>query len=304
MFTRILVPLDGSAESNVALPIARTFARATGARIRLLRVVSDSTARPEAARFLQRIADELRAGEVAVEAAVREGTRAEQILDEIKAQACDVVIMRTHGRAGIGRVVLGSVTEKIVAASQIPVVLLRPGGRRVSRLRTLLVPLDESPGGALALGLAVGLAQATGTQLRLLEVVVPVANYVYGAYSLDAIGGGYIDPAWDTEAQTAAQTYIDAMTRRLRDRGLQASGEVRVGLTVDETIVAAAEEYAADLIVMSTHALTGPARALLGSVADAVVRKAHCPVLMIHAEPGEQVEGIANRAAAEVPIAP
>jgi nucleotide-binding universal stress UspA family protein len=186
--------------------------------------------------------------------------------------------------------ILGSVTEKLIAAGPIPVVLLRPGGRRVSDLRTLLVPLDESPDGALALGVAIGIAQTSVAQLQLLEVVVPIANYVYSAYAMDSIGEGYIDPVWDTEAQTAAQTYIDAVTGRLRERGLRASGEVRMGLSVDETIVATAKEYAADLIVMSTQALTGAARALLGSVADAVVRGADCPVLVVHPAPGQSTD--------------
>jgi len=62
----------------------------------------------------------------------------------------------------------------------------------------------------------------------------------------------------------------------------EAEDEARQAPNVAETIVAVAEEGAADLIVMSTQALTGAARALLGSVADAVVRSAHCPVLVVH----------------------
>jgi nucleotide-binding universal stress UspA family protein len=170
----------------------------------------------------------------------------------------------------------------VLSRSRVPLVLLRPGGRRVSHLRTLLVPVDSSPGGALALGGAVGLAQTTSATLRLLEVVVPIPAYVY-AFPLN--GSAYIDPAWDDEAQTAATTYVDGIVARLRGAGLAADGEVRVRPSVAEAIVATAEERDADLIVMSTQALVGPARALLGSVTDAVVRTAHCPVLVLHREP-------------------
>ena len=68
----------------------------------------------------------------------------------------------------------------------------------------------------------------------------------------------------------------------MRAANIEAEGEARQEPLAAETIVARATAAEADLIVMSTRALTGPARALLGSTADAVVRLAHCPVLLIH----------------------
>jgi nucleotide-binding universal stress UspA family protein len=91
--------------------------------------------------------------------------RSPLILEQRCAQRADLIITRTHARAGLGRAVLGSVTERVLSVSGVPVLLLRPGRRRVTYVRTLLVPIDGSPGGAVALGTAIGLAQATGAAL-------------------------------------------------------------------------------------------------------------------------------------------
>jgi nucleotide-binding universal stress UspA family protein len=92
----------------------------------------------------------------------------------------------------------------------------------------------------------------------------------------------YYDPAWDEEALGSARTYVAGIVSRLRAAKVEADGEARQEPSVAEAIVAAAAEANADLIVMSTRALTGPARALLGSTADAVVCRMQCPVLLTH----------------------
>jgi nucleotide-binding universal stress UspA family protein len=284
MFTQILVPLDGSPESNVALPLARTIAHATRGSITLLRVLplsdlpGDGALSTEPAQTLNRIVHELVAGGLKVEALVRYGEAADEILAQARSQPADLIVMRTHGRVGLERTLLGSVAERVLSAGVVPAVFVRPGGRRISHIRTLSVPVDGSPGGAVALGTAVGLARATGATIKLLEVAVPIPVEAWAGYG----GVSYYDPAWDEEALTSAQSYVEGLVARLRRSGLSVNGEARMQSGVAATIVDVAEETSADLIVMSTEALTGVARFLLGSVADAVVRRAHCPVLLIH----------------------
>jgi nucleotide-binding universal stress UspA family protein len=286
MFSRILVPLDGSAQSNVALPLSRTLARQTGAQITLLRVVPQPYLLTEREDFdetreaLKRIADGLASSGIAVESVVRAGEIVDEILKQSRTQGADLIVMRTHGRVGLGRAVLGSVTERVLAESKVPVLLLRPGGRRVTDVRTLLVPIDGSPGGAVALGTAVELAKNTGASMKLLEIAEPIPPYLYagGMYG----GMSYVDPAWDEEALASAGTYVEGIARRLRDAHMTVTGEAHQSSDVAHAIVEKADQTQADLIVMSTQALRGPARALLGSVADAVVRTAHCPVLLVH----------------------
>jgi nucleotide-binding universal stress UspA family protein len=182
--------------------------------------------------------------------------------------------MRTRGQAGIQRALTGSVAERLLSRSDVPIIMLRPGGRPIDRIANVLVPVDGTPGGALALASAVELAKTTAAQIRIMEVIVPLM--------VQALEAGEYDPAWDDEALSAAQTYVAGMVTRLRTAGVAADGEARMASNVAGSIVHAAGEHASDLIVMSTHALTGLKRAVLGSVADAVVRTSSCPVLLLH----------------------
>jgi nucleotide-binding universal stress UspA family protein len=274
VFSRILVPLDGSPESNTALPAVRTLARATGASVFLVQVLESAESDASAGEKLKRIAAELAGNGLQVESAVRSGRAADEILQQVREQAADLVMMRTRGRAGIERAVTGSVAERLLSRSDVPIVMLRPGGRRMDRIANVLVPVDGTPGGALALASGLGLAKATGAQLHLVEVVVPLM--------LSALDPGEYDPGWDEEAQRAAQSYVAGMVARVRDAGVVADGEARIAPDIAGSIVQVAVERTSDLIAMSTHALTGLQRAVLGSVADAVVRSSTCPVLLLH----------------------
>jgi nucleotide-binding universal stress UspA family protein len=286
MFKKILVPLDGSPQSNVALPLARAIAQANGGVLWLLRVARESAIRDnhgpthEPGQSVVRIAEELARGGLEVHPVTREGDAAQEILHLSREIGADVVVMRTHGRAGLERGVFGSVTEEVLKKTSIPIALLRPNGRRVSSIRRLLVPVDGSPGGLVALRAAVDLADTTAASVEVLQVVVPVPMLAYAA-PYDYSGAAFYDSAWDDDALIAARTYVDAVAERLRGFGVSATAQARMAPGVPAAIVAAADQSSADLIVMSTHALTGPRRTLLGSVADEVVRTAACPVLLV-----------------------
>ena len=280
MYSRILVPLDGTAESNAALPAARTMAKATGASVFLLRVVESSdanTSPDDATDKLKRVAAELAGNGVQVESAVRTGQAADEIVQQVGEQGADLVIMRTRGQSGIQRAVMGSVGERLLTRTDVPIIMLRPGGRRMDQIASLMVPVDGSPGGGLALSAAVELAKSTRAQVRLIEVVVPM---VFHTLTAD-VGTTYYDPAWDDEALAAAETYVAGMVARLQAAEIRADGEARMAGDIPGRIVQAADEHTSDMVVMSTHALTGIQRAVLGSVADAVVRSAACPVLLL-----------------------
>jgi len=166
--------------------------------------------------------------------------------------------------------------------SPVPVLLVRPGGRPTTHLQTLLVPVDGTPGGALALANAISVSRASGARIILLEVAVPIPLWLFSA----GLGGSMampVDPSWDDDALASAQTYVDSLASRLRDIGVQAEGRASIGEVVS-TIDAVAEEIDADLIVIATHARVGAARAVLGSTADAVVRTSHRPVLLVRRE--------------------
>ena len=288
MFSKILVPLDGTPEAAVALTPALTVAKATGASIHLLTVSDADASVADHARItaeLEGVAAELRAGGgTQVDTAVRWGAPTAEIVAVAIELGADLVAMATHGRGALERALVGSVTQDVLVKSPVPVMLLRPGGYEMTKLEVVLVPVDGSAGGALALASAVPLARSTNARIVLVNVAVPFVSYMMMNASAD--GSFYFDPAWDDEARESAKRYVSGMADRLRHAGVQAEGMAITGeplqpwASVAEAIMRSADEVGADLIVMSSHALTGPARALLGSVADEVVRNAHRPVLL------------------------
>jgi nucleotide-binding universal stress UspA family protein len=281
MFSHIVVPLDGSEEANVAVQQACMLAGITGARITLLCAVSSPGAIPQRQALLTNVAGRYATSDVQIDTVTRDGDTATVILEEIETENADLVVMRTRGRSGLSRAVLGSVAERIVKHSPTPVWLLPPGVRAASAVRVMLVPVDGSPGGSLALGVARELAKETAaaTQLWLLQVVVPTPLYLGHDAAMHA--PIYVDPVWDEVAQSTAKAYVTSLAGQLTNNDTLAQGEIVVAGSVPAAIVNAAAQHAADLIVMSSEAHTGATRALLGSVTDAVVRSAACPILVI-----------------------
>ena len=257
--TRILVPLDNSELSESALPIARLLAAGTGAQVHLVAVSGGD--QPGHTRdwyaYLEQIAAAERESGMLVRTSVRSGDPAHAIVVLAREIGADMVVMATHGRTGLGRTVQGSVADRVLRASTLPVVLLRAGAHEVSQLRTLLVPIDGTADGAVALSAAAPLARACNAHLLVVHAV---------------------------EALTNGASYPEAIAARLRGLGLDAEGRVVNGRPAD-VVASVADEAGADLIVMSTHARSGPIRTLLGSVADEVVRRSQRPVLLVRRAP-------------------
>ena len=111
----------------MALPPARALAAATGASVRLLRVVPED--RPDdlapAERYLAAVARELAGGGVATATAVRRGPPAREIAAEADQEGCDLIVMATHGRSGLGRAILGSVAEEVLREGAVPLLVIR-----------------------------------------------------------------------------------------------------------------------------------------------------------------------------------
>jgi nucleotide-binding universal stress UspA family protein len=296
MFSHIVVPLDGSPEGNVAVAHASLLARLCDATVTLLRVVSSGRDVPAAQALLEGLARDYATPNVSMNVVVREGDAPTRILEEVQQRGADLVVMRTHGRSGLTRMVLGSVAERIVKHSPTPVLLLAPHGQadRPVSIDSILVALDGSPGSTLALGAARELARRSGARLHLLQVLKPLPAYQSSALLMN--GPMYVDASWDEDAEAGARAYVEALASRLTAQGLAAQGEALVANSVPDAIITNAGEHACDLIVMSSHAHTGAARAFLGSVTDAVVRAAARPVLVIRRE--AEAETAAEEAAA------
>lgn len=135
---RILVPLDGSALAESALPEVKELARPFEASLTLLRVIppylSPGVKPPEefmardqaeAEGYLKTKQQELEAEGFSIEVVVRAGDAAHEILDYAEAREVDLIAMATHGRSGLSRWLLGSIAEKVLRGSDIPVLLHR-----------------------------------------------------------------------------------------------------------------------------------------------------------------------------------
>ncbi len=281
MFRHLLVPLDGTPQAAIALPLARTLATETGAAITLLYVAPDNSS-PADRRTdmsmrerLRELTNELTTAGLQATASVRSGRVAVEIAEVVRTRECDLVVMGTHGRVGVERILHGSVAGDVLCTSGVPTLLVRPGAQETTRLAMLLVPVDESPEGQLALGTASRLAELTGARITLVEAIPPLPA------SMAIIP---VDPDWKAAALSRARSFLGALATQLVARGIATEVVARSG-EIPQTIVAVADDVAADVIVMSTRALGGPDRALLGTVGDEVVRTAKRPVLLVRRDP-------------------
>jgi nucleotide-binding universal stress UspA family protein/HEAT repeat protein len=149
---RILLPLDGSTLAEQALPLAEALARAFFAEIVVLRVITPVSApyvygdalagyatpyieglleaqRTEAERYVADTVEQLRAAGLRARGEIAGGLPADEILRVAAEHQVDLIVMATHGRSGLGRFALGSVAERIVGASPVPVLVIRPAGQ-------------------------------------------------------------------------------------------------------------------------------------------------------------------------------
>lgn len=275
MFKTILIALDGTPEAEEIVPTARALAHARYAELVLVRVTPDyhttAAENTTARQYLDDVIRRHNLGRLRVRTELRYGDVAEQLVAAAREANADLIAVATHGRHGLARAWFGSVTEGVLAASPVPVLALRAGGQSSARLRHLLVPFDNAPRSNAALTLARDFAALTAAHLHLLQVIEEQP---------DRASQAEIAPVWEEEMRVGVQARIDRIVAQLYARGIVTTGEAAIG-PIAATIVRVAHERNSELIVMGTHGLTGPRRALLGSVADEVVRTAGLPVILV-----------------------
>lgn len=308
MISRIVVPLDHSEASEAALPLAAHLAQRRGIPLTLVHVLEES---PDMASFigrgsgvdalleiergshdyLQQLANDV--ASVEVETAVLRGEPAAGLVEYVEELDQPLIVMSSHGRTGFRRMVMGSVTAKIVHTAPAPVMVVRAGdeGSDVkvpAQIRRVLAPLDGSDFAEHALHATYELV--TGADVAIHLVRVPeTASYpatMYGAASYEAVET-YMDAM-----QSEAERYLTAVADGLKQQHQgEVSWEVRQG-AASIAILEAAQAFDADLIAMASHGRTGFRRFLMGSVAEQVLRDAHVPVLMVgpHDEEGEAAD--------------
>ena len=300
MFQSILVPLDGSHFSEQSIPTAANLAAECDASLHLVhvhvpRVIYPPT--PDATFPYEGVAsggldDEYRRGEVEymdrlarnienvpkedLDTTVLDGRVSDALREFVDESDVDLIVMASHGHTGVERLWLGSVTETLARRTTKPLLILRPaegGDEPQSRMppEHVLVALDGSDESEAVLGPVRALGKM-GARATLLHVVSD--GSMFGAEGFPLLPN-------DLEMiMDQADTYLESVARRLEDDLSQVSIHVEVALNPARGILEVAEDLGVDLLAIGTHGRTGLRRALLGSVADKVLRAATRPVLL------------------------
>ncbi len=210
------------------------------------------------------------------------GIPSRQITVTAKERDIDLIVLGTHGRTGLEHVLLGSTAERVVAWAPCPVLTVRlepaqllpnevQAAIAAPAIRKILVPIDFSDCSLEALEYAVQAAEQFGASVTILHVMEPVS------YSLDFT----LIHAREARAQRErVEARLGELTAPLRRQGLHANYVLRGGIPVD-SVLGWSREQAYDFIVMGTHGRRGISHLLSGSVAEAVLRRASCPVLTV-----------------------
>jgi nucleotide-binding universal stress UspA family protein len=297
MYTRILVPLDGSKIAEQALPYGRFLARGLRLPVELLGVV-DPAPLADFAEVWERndldrlITEETKGTTQYLEAAAgsfagtqvkcssEKGTPEEIIIEKAAADPNTLIVMATHGRSGFQRWLLGGVADKVLHGTTNHVFLVRASeqgkieGEAV--LKTVVAPLDGSPLAEKTLPLVQELSQSLALEIILMRAYAlppAVSADEYGSYTEELV----------TQLESEAREYLAEKLEVLKRAGCsEVSAVTELGYGAAE-IIALARKTPDNFIAMSTHGRSGFRRVLLGSVTERVVRHSGDPVLIVRA---------------------
>jgi nucleotide-binding universal stress UspA family protein len=209
-----------------------------------------------------------RAGATHVQNKLVGGVPWTEIVTELEHERYDLCVIGTHGRTGLSRILLGSVAEKVVRHAPCPVLVVRPENPPTP-FSHVLIPTDFSESAARALDLASRLVQPDGvaTLLHVIELPVAFAGEVTTSFTRDL----------DKRSAMALEHAVGTLRAKTRATVKTRSS---IGAPGAQTLAELEADPTIDLVVMGSHGRTGIKRALMGSVAEKVVRHARCPVLV------------------------
>jgi nucleotide-binding universal stress UspA family protein len=291
MYDTILVPTDGSAGAEAAARHGVNLATAFESQVHFLSVVDERSysgtivdldpevqeqrdtyeqQATEAVQALEEIADEL---SVTHHTAVEHGIPYETILSYADEHDVDLISMGTHGRTGLDRLLLGSVTERVVRTSDIPVLTSRDEPADHAGYDRILIPTDGSEAATTAIDHGIAIAEQYDATIHALSVV-----------DVGALAGGYDAgaglPTIIEAFEEGCEQAVGDVAERCDARDIDVVTEVSQG-----TPYRAIRDYIADegidFVTMGTHGRTGLERYLIGSVTERTVRTSDVPVLTI-----------------------
>ncbi len=295
MFSKILVPLDGSHLAEAALPAAASLAEKLNAPVTLLHIIEQNapeavhnerhlTQPEEAEAYLQALAkDSFPAGVKANwhvhSAGVKDVTAS--IVEHTAEFEPDLVIMCAHGRSGIRDMLFGRIAQQVVAKGATPLLFLQPmtSYQKPFILRRILVPLDSESVHDDGLPIAKNLAKAYNAELSLLCVIPTFSTLRGDEAATSTILPSTTNALLDIKEEQARQ-HFQGHLNALIGEGFHTSAEIARGDPA-QTIVNVAERSSADLIVLSTHRRAGIDAFWARSVAPNIARRTKIPLLLV-----------------------
>lgn len=259
-FQSILVALDGSRESEHVLSFAAAMAwRRPGTRLRLVEFVEDRKPREAHETRLARACARLTELGLAVDWQVEQGTSVvTSLLHAAEEAGAELIMLTGHGRSGLERWLLGSVSEDLARASEVPVFLCKPGQKAGGRFEHVLLALDGTEFSERALAPLTRLVRAHDARLTLATVCSTPLGH---------------------EKPVAAWEHLCGISRSLETSGLSCEPQLAFGEPAP-ALLRLVKERQCDLVVIPSHGRRGKDRFWLGSVAESVFRQASCPTLI------------------------
>jgi nucleotide-binding universal stress UspA family protein len=279
---RILCPVDFFPASLRAVDYAIGLAQKYGAKLHLLHVVSPilysteqyaftvsdiiDSMKKQSARKMKKLERKARAAGLTIYTDVRTGEVKREIESAVRATKADILVMGTHGRRGMEKWFLGSVTERMLRRSPIPVLTLRGSKKARTTTTRILVTTDFSEGTDNALNYALSIARANKARLTLLHVLEETRAVISPQYRKEITEG--------VRRELLQRILADAQGPPDIDTAVEAGTPYHI-------ILRLLKKERIDLLVMNTHGKGMLHRALLGSTSERVVRAADCPVMLI-----------------------
>ena len=312
-YRRILVCLDGSELAERILPFVRLFAKGFRAPVHLLQVVPPLTPdlgnqpggpfielafqlRKRAEMYLTEVRESLADAGVDVTFTVEEGDVASKVIAEAESTPDTLVAVTTHGRSGAARWLMGSVTSKVLTATDVPLLILRTGAHEHLALREtlerIIVPLDGSEAAEMVLPSVAALAKAIDLEVVLVRVTPSGGDYLrYMEYHYELGPGSTLARVYEgpfeeysKDSEAKAMEYLRKITADLEGQGVKKVQQKLLHGDAAEAIATEAANTEHNLVAMTTHGRSGIDRWVLGSVADKVVRECGDPVFIIRSQ--------------------
>lgn len=288
-FKKLLVPLNGSELAEKALPYAKSIASLKKSQLILfavsLTIFTDRRDRLFSS-YLEVTAKDLNAEGIKTTTATSYGAISEEIIQYANNKKIDLIVMATHGYSKVKKWMFGSVTQKVLYGTEVPVLLIKSKSpEAMAEFNRILVPIDGSPFSESTFSYVVELTKKTDKEVTLLHVCEPPIVPSYGSNPINPNWKRYRDSMWE-EMEKISTTYVNKTAAEFKKKGIQVKSKVVKTKTgeVVQTIKQVAKEENIDLIVIATQGRSGVSRMVYGSVANRIVEEISQPILLIRPE--------------------